>query len=913
MKPEDEARRIIDDLLEKAGWTLQNYEELDISVSGGIAVREFQLGREAADYLLMLNGKAMGIIEAKPKGHSLTGVEFQSEKYIRAIPEYMIDPMNMPCFLYESTGIETFFRDLRDPISRSRPVFAFHRPETMLEWLSHDRSLRARLRELPELEKGKLWDAQYRAINNLEKSFYDGKQKALIQMATGSGKTFMAVTSCYRLIKYAKAKRILFLVDRRNLGTQAKTEFDQFTCPGDGRKFTELYNVQHLQSNVIDDVSKVVISTIQRVYSMLKDVELEEEEEERSLFEEEGEEAPKEVTYNPEIPMSKFDFIIIDECHRSIYNKWKQVLDYFDSFLIGLTATPALHTFGFFDGNLVMEYGHERAVADDVNVGYDVYRIQTKITEEGSELEAGQWVDKRDKLTREKRWEQLDEPVEYTSDQLDRDVVALDQIRTVIEGFKNSWKKIFKDRKHVPKTIIFAKDDSHADDIVRVVRKVFNKGNEFCRKITYKSIGDPKKLIRQFRNMYYPRIVVSVDMISTGTDIRPVECLLFMRDVKSRVYFDQMKGRGTRVITPTELEAVTPDAQRKTRFVLIDAVGVTESVKTDTRPLDRKPSVSFEKIVEQVSRGKRDIDTLQTLGTRLARLNRKIDPEDREKLEEVAGKDMKTIIHDLFDAVDPDIIQEKAKEKFNVEEPSKKQLKTVRTQLAKESSMVFTDPDFRKTLQQVKKKREQIIDHISPDEVIYFGYDQQAKEKAEKIVESFEQFIEENKDKILALQLIYSRKYSQRHITFDKIRELAEAIKEPEYNLNTEQIWQAYQRLEESKVKNRSPEKQLTDIISLIRYTLNQTDTLRPYHEIVDEKFNEWLFQQEKSGKTFTEEQIKWLEMIKDHIAASLTIELTDLENVPFNQHGGLYKAIQIFGKNEFKEIMYELNTELNK
>lgn len=808
--PEEEARRIIDDLLEQAGWTLQDYDKLDISVPGGIAVREFQLGRDTADYLLMLDGKAVGIIEAKPKGHSLTGVEFQSEKYIQEIPEYMTDPENKPCFLYESTGVVTYFRDLRDPVSRSRPVFAFHKPETMFEWLSHDNSLRARLRELPELENEKLWDAQYTAIKNLERSFYDGRQRALIQMATGSGKTYMAVTSCYRLIKYAKAKRILFLVDRRNLGTQAKTEFSQYSCPGDGRKFTELYNVQHLRSNAIDDVSKVVISTIQRIYSMLKDSELEEEEEERSHFEEEDE-PPKEVSYNPDIPISKFDFIIIDECHRSIYNKWKQVLDYFDAFLIGLTATPALHTFGFFEGNLVMEYGHERAVADGVNVGYDVYRIQTKITKQGSRLDAGQYVDKRDKLTREKRWEQLDEPIKYTSEQLDRDIVALNQIRTVIRGFKSCWQDIFKDRKHVPKTIIFAKDDSHADDIVREVRKVFNKGNEFCRKITYKSSGDPKDLIKRFRNMFNPRIVVSVDMISTGTDIKPVECLLFMRDVKSRVYFDQMKGRGTRVITPTELEAVTPDAQRKTRFVLIDAVGVTESVKTDTRPLDRKPSVSFEKLVEQVSRGKWDTDTLQTLGNRLARLDRKIEPEDREQIENVAGKDIKTIINDLFDAVDPDIIQEKAKEKFNVDEPDEKQLKTVRSELARYASLVFTNPNLRETLQQVKKKREQIIDHISPDKIIYFGYDQQAKENAKQVVESFEQFIEENKDEILALQIIYSRQYSQRQLTFNQIRQLAEAIQEPEYNLNTEQVWQAYQRLEASKVVDRSPEKQLRD------------------------------------------------------------------------------------------------------
>jgi type I restriction enzyme R subunit len=350
----------------------------------------------------------------------------------------------------------------------------------------------------------------------------------------------------------------------------------------------------------------------------------------------------------------------VDECHRSIYQKWKQVLDYYDAFIIGLTATPSLHTIGFFERNLVMEYGHERAVADGVNVGYDVYRIQTRITHEGSSIPAKQYVDKRDRETRDRRWEQLDEPVEYTASELDRDVVSVDQIRTIIESFKDSLPVIFPDRGIVPKTVVFAKDDSHADDIVLMIREVFNKPNEFCRKITYRSSGDPDDLIRQFRNQYNPRIVVSVDMISTGTDIKPVECLLFMRDVKSRTYFDQMKGRGTRVISSTDLLQVTPDAEKKTRFVLIDAVGVTESLKTDTRSLERKPSISFEKLLEQVSKGKRDTDTLQTMVNRLSRLFQKLGGEDRNELAEAAGKSLRGITNDLLDAIDPDVILEKA-------------------------------------------------------------------------------------------------------------------------------------------------------------------------------------------------------------------------------------------------------------
>jgi type I restriction enzyme R subunit len=468
-----------------------------------------------------------------------------------------------PPFAYETTGIETFFRDMRDPDTRSRRVFSFHRPETLLEWLSQPDTLRSRLRNVAEIspltEKG-LRNCQVEAIRNLEKSFAASRPRALIQMGTGSGKTYTAVSFIYRLIKFANAKRVLFLVDRSNLGRQTKKEFEQYITPDDGRKFTELYNVQRMMSNTLDPVNRVVITTIQRLYSMLSgETEFNEENEEISLFNvSPKEQKPKEVSYNPKLPIETFDFIITDECHRSIYHLWRQVLEYFDAFIIGLTATPSKQTLGFFRNNLVMEYGHERAVADGVNVGYEVYRIKTEITEKGSRVEAGNWIDKRNRNTRKVRWEQLDEDLEYKPTQLDRDVIAKDQIRTIIKTFRDRlFTDIFPGRKEIPKTLVFAKDDSHAEDIVEIVREEFGKGNEFCKKITYRTTGEkPEDLIASFRNSYNPRIAVTVDMISTGTDIKPLECLLFMRDVKSRLYFEQMKGRGTRmsiVIVQTEL------------------------------------------------------------------------------------------------------------------------------------------------------------------------------------------------------------------------------------------------------------------------------------------------------------------------------------------------------------------------
>jgi len=501
MTPEEEARQVIDERLDAAGWVVQDYRKVNLGAGLGVAIREFPLKTGSADYMLFVDRKAAGVIEAKPIGTTLGGVDWQSDKYTIGLPDntpYYQKPLP---FAYESTGVETFFRDLRDPEPRSRRLFAFFKPDTLMDYLSQEDT------ELPPLITEGLRDCQIDAIQNLEDSFAQARPRALIQMASGGGKTFTAVTFAYRLIKFAKAKRILFLVDRNHLGRQTLKEFQQYVTPDDGRKFTELYNIQRLTSNKIDPVCKLTITTIQRIYSMLKgEEEFNPEIEELSGFELSTiQPEPKEVTYNPQIPIETYDFIVTDECHRSIYNLWRQVLEYFDAFIIGLTATPSKQTLGFFNQNLVTEYNHERAVADGVNVGYEVYRIKTKITEQGSTVEAGNYVDMRDKLTREVRWEQLDEDLEYESKHLDRSVVAKDQIRTVIKTFKEKLSTdIFPGRTEVPKTLIYAKDDSHAEDILHIVREEFGKGNEFAKKITYKTTGESTEdLIQSFRNSYH--------------------------------------------------------------------------------------------------------------------------------------------------------------------------------------------------------------------------------------------------------------------------------------------------------------------------------------------------------------------------------------------------------------------------
>ena len=912
VKPEEKARQHIDALLEAAGWKVQDLQQLDLSASLGVAVREFPLKNGAADYLLFVDRKAVGVVEAKAEGTTLSGVADQSGKYTVGLPDNLPIVQEPLPFAYESTGTETYFRDLRDPEPRSRRVFAFHKPEYLLTCCEQTDTLRSRLQNLPVLMTEGLRDCQIEAIQNLEKSFSEARPRSLIQMATGSGKTYMAVSSIYRLIKFANAKRVLFLVDRSNLGRQTLREFQQYVTPDDGRKFTELYNVQHLNSNTIDPVSRVCITTIQRLYSMLSN----EPEYDASIEEQSGFDTlpvldkPKEVSYNPKISIEQFDFIVTDECHRSIYHLWRQVLEYFDSFLVGLTATPSKQTLGFFNQNLVMEYTHERAVVDGVNVGYEVYRIKTEITEKGSKVDAGFTVDKRNRLTRKITWQTLDDTLEYTSEQLDRSVVAPDQIRTIVRTFRDKlFTEIFSGRTEVPKTLVFAKDDAHAEDIVGIMREEFGKGNDFCKKITYKTTGEkPEDLIASFRNSYNPRIAVTVDMISTGTDIKPLECLLFMRDVKSLVYFEQMKGRGTRTISDTDFHTVTSDAPNKTHFVIVDAIGVCDNDKTDSRPLERKKSVPFDKLILSVALGNRDEDTLTSLAGRLASLGREIDDEDEKEIKDAAeGNSLRELTNRLLDAVDPDSQIDKAREIYKTESPSEMQIQGATKELVQIACKPFDNPNLRNTLIAIKQRNEQIIDSISKDKVITAAWD---TNKAQAVISTFRKFIDENKNELSALQLIYSKPYSARHLTYEGIRELSEAIKKPPYGLTSDLIWQAYEQLEQSKVKKAGPQKILTDIISLIRFTIGKDTVLEPFPETVNRRFADWLSQQKKGGRAFSSEQMDWLRMIKEHIASSVKVTVDDFELTPFQEKGGAVKASKVFG-HRLDKLLEQLNGAL--
>ena len=911
--PEQKARDQIDKMLEQAGWAVQAKNRIDFNAAAGIAVREYQTEIGPADYVLFVDRKPCGVIEAKreEEGHRLTVHETQAEEYAQSKLKWVADDTPLP-FVYESTGVLTRFTDTRDPKPRSRPVFAFHTPATFREWLKQGENLRSSLQNLPGLPTQGLRECQINAIQNLERSFKDNRPKALIQMATGSGKTFTAITFVYRLLKFAGAKRILFLVDTKNLGEQAEQEFMAYTPSDDNRKFTELYNVQRLKSSYVAADSQVCISTIQRMYSILRGAELEDAAEETNPNEVRYTGKPKEVGYNARLPIEYFDFIVIDECHRSIYNIWKQVLEYFDAFLIGLTATPDKRTFGFFDENVVSEYSHEDAVADGVNVGFDVYTIETEISKQGSVIQAREFVDKRDKLTRRKRWTQLDEEVAYTNSQLDKDVVNPSQIRNVIRTFKQKLPEIFPGRTEIPKTLIFAKTDSHADDIIQIVREEFNEGNAFCKKVTYNSAEDPKSILASFRNDYYPRIAVTVDMIATGTDVKPLECLLFMRDVRSKNYFEQMKGRGTRTLGYDDLKKVTPSvASSKTHFVIVDAVGVTKSIKSDSRPLERKRSVPLKDLLYSVMMGAQDEDTFLSLANRLARLDREISPDERKQIQQLAGgRSLKTMVHELLDAHNPDTIEEQARRQFELleyETPTEEQCAQAQQELTGKAAALFTG-ELNEYIENVRKVHEQIIDTVNIDRVEFAGWDGQAKEQAESLIQDFAAFLDAHKDEISALRIFYSQPYRRRELTYAMIEELLNIIKQQKPALAPLHVWQAYEQIE--KVNGRSPKNELVALVSLVRRVCGIDEVLTPYDATVNRNFQSWVFSKQAGALKFSDEQMNWLRMIKDHITTSFHCDRDDLDYAPFDANGGLGKMYQLFG-DEMDAILDELNEAL--
>ncbi|MCZ7379422.1 DEAD/DEAH box helicase family protein [Micromonospora sp. WMMC250] len=908
---EMQTRTEIDRQLGEAGWVVQDESQINLYAGTGVAVREVTLATGRADYLLYVNQRLVGVIEAKREGTGPRGVEAQLDRYLNGLTAGQKlaawrrdDPLP---FGYVATGTETAFVNRLDPFPRTRGVFAFHRPETFARWMREADddpavpTLRARLRRMPTLDRLGLRPAQVDAIEGLERSLAEDRPRSLIQMATGAGKTFTAVTSSYRLLKHARAARILFLVDRNNLGKQTLREYAGYQTPDDGRKFTDLHNVDRLSGTGMLDSSAVVISTIQRLYGALRGDDLPDPDLDDRAYDDYELDEPAEVAYNRLLPPETFDLIVVDECHRSIYGKWRGVIEYFDAFVVGLTATPVKQTLGFFQQNLVSEYTYEQAVADGVNVGFDVYRIKTEITEKGADIEAGTIVPLRDRRTRAERYQELEDDFTYGGSQVGRSVISKGQLKLVLETFRDRlYTEIFPGRSTVPKTLIFARDDNHAEEIVQMVRVVFGRGNDFAAKITYasrKSGDNPDTLLQAFRNSPELRIAVTVDMIATGTDVRPLECVFFLRPVRSATYFEQMKGRGARTIDAAEFQAVTPDAEVKDRFVIVDAVGVTEADLDEAVPLQRhtERQISLRDLLKKAGTLTADADEVATLAARLARLEQQLTDDERAELADLADQPLTGIVRGLVDAVAP--------EQLN---PAKEAgPDAVRDLLAGALRPLAANPPLRQRILEIRRAHDITIDEVNADKLISAA-GVPPEERAQVTVKSWHDYLEEHRDEITALQVFFE---GRGRVGYDQLKELAARIARPPQAWTPESLWKSYVLL--GRTAEASGSRGVTDLVSLIRYELGLDQELRPYRSLVEERFRGWLLRQEQAGATFTADQAWWLERIKDVIAVSVEITPDDLEGAPFSERGGIDGFSGAFGKRA-EPLLNELNQELS-
>ena len=929
MEPEAKARIKIDKQLEEAGWVLQDYQDRNIFASLGVAVREFPTANDGeVDYALFVDGEPVGILEAKREneGENLASkAHEQNIAYAKAGLKGNFD--TKPRFVFESTGVITEFVDLFDPDYRTRTIYQVFQPKH-LQYLiqsfdTYGKTLRGRLMDFDSFSSDLIEKifrkCQINAIRNLEKSFGEHRQRALVQMATGAGKTFTAITSTYRILKSAKAKRVLFLVDTNNLGEQAEMEFKNYQPYDSDKKFTDLYKVTRLQSSYISDDTTVCITTIQRLYNMLSH-QLEEfaEESDEEFIPTKGK---RDIEYNPDYPPEYFDFIIIDECHRSIYNQWRGVVEYFDAFLIGLTATPSEQTIAFFQKNIVSEYTHEQAVRDGVNVAVDsTFVIETEISKKGGVVAK---IDNqyrcRDRRTRKQRFVDADGDIEYTPSDLDNAVVNPSEIQLVLETLRDNWKtwSIFNGREEMPKTLIFAKNDSHADDIVRICREVFGKGNEFCKKITFKSDESDTQLLYDFRHKYDLRIAVTVTKIATGTDVKPIEILVFMRDIKSENFYEQMLGRARRSYSMEDLQETSPSAKTpKLGYVVVDAVGVTKSKKTQTTSTPNK-TTPFKVLIENVLNGDTSDETLTTLATRLDRLSKVLTPKESEDFEKLADEPLVKLADDLAKVHNPDELEQDCiAENKDYSNLTEEERKTVQKKVIKERAKKAVAPlhkkEVRDFLYKIRNSDEQTIDPTL-DKLLYAGVTTDVEASKETIRSSFKEFIEQNRDSIEALSIIYSQSFKVKHLTEQMIHDLFDAMRKHNATLVAERIFSAYSDF----TKSKSPFKQMIDIVQIVRYEYGLTKTpIIPFGDNVRKRYQEWMFEKNKNkqgergagSQPFTPKQMQWLEMIRDHIAMNGCIEPNSFYLGSFAEKGGALTFFADFGNEKGMAIIDELN-----
>ena len=892
MTPEEKARVKIDQMFDEAGWKVVNRDAYSPTLTAA-AIREGLLnGNREADYFLFINGIAVGVLEAKRKEVDVTSdmVCEQADLYARGVPNcYKAYSRPLP-IIYQSNGEETFFRDFRDKDGDLIVMNRIHTPKEIVKMLGIEDPYAG----LPTLKKKGLRDCQYEAVTELESSFRAGQNRALIVLATGAGKTYTACLASYRFLAFTPMKRILFLVDRNNLGKQAEGEFGMFRLTENGDPFNTIYTVNRLKSNKVPSDSNVVISTIQRLFSLLTGQEIVDNDDD----DEDSTTGEVQLTGNIQLPPDFFDLIIIDECHRSIYGNWRRVLEYFNTAkMIGLTATPVPETMAFFNNNRVVNYTLERSIIDGVNVDARVYRIRTEATENGGAILKG------DKLKRETRYTGKVETIcneetrHYTREELNRSIINPAQIKLVLETYRDAvYTEMFTDPQrepnldYLPKTLIFALNENHANNIVRIAKEVFGRTDDkFVQKITY-SAGDSNELIRQFRNDKEFRIAVTCTLVATGTDVKPLEVLIFMRDVASEPLYIQMKGRGVRTIDDDVLHNVTPNAFSKDYFFLVDAVGVTESTKTTTSPSDgdNTQTITLKRLLELLAHGNVSDEYLRLIAAKLARINNKCNDSQREKFQSLALASMREISVNIFTAFENDSLPPYE----DINEPNNERKGLV--------APLVNHPQARQYLLILAAG---FVDTLQPgeDTLISKGFSQ---EEATELTSAFEQYCDEHKDEIEALRMIYNN--DGEPLTYAILKDLENKLKMANNKFQTSRLWNCYTIVNPQSVKKYSTKEEkeaLTNIIQLVRFAYHQIEKLESLYPQAQQRFNLWYGQMQR---TVTETQIAIIRQIVDYIASNGACTIKDIIDDDKTRAAQLIKAFG--GKSKADEALMSLS-----
>ena len=863
MTPEEKARQKIDQWFTDAGWEVINRDDYEPTCTA-VAIREGLLkGNLEADYFLFINGKAVGVLEAKREETDAFSsiVCEQAALYARSVPNiYQTYQKPLP-FIFTSNGKELYFCDFREQDHYFKQIMTIPTPHELVKKLG----INDYFAGLPTLRKKGLRDCQYEAITELEKSFRAGQNRALMVLATGVGKTYTACLAAYRMLSYTPMRRVLFLVDRNNLGKQAEGEFGTFRLTENGEAFNTIFTVNRLCSSSIPSDSSVIISTIQRLFSFLKGDAIEDNEDD------DENEPTEEVALppNPNLPHDYFDMIIVDECHRSIYGNWRKVLEYFDTArLVGLTATPIPETMAFFNNNRIVNYTLEKSIVDGVNVDCRVYRIKTQVTETGGAILEGEKFKEETRYTGEVKTVSSKETKTYTNKELNRSVINPAQIKLILSTYRDVvYTELFNDPQrepnmdYLPKTLIFALNEAHATNIVQIAKEVFGRTDDrFVQKITY-SAGDSNELIRHFRNDKDFRIAVTCTLVATGTDVKPLEVVMFMRDVESLPLYIQMKGRGVRTIGDEQLRNVTPNAFSKDCFYLVDAVGVTEHEKTIPTATDEATTkiITLRELLECISHGYISDEYLKRLAATLARIFNKADDSQRKEFARLSHDDMKELSARIYDALEKSTLPPFV----STEKPNLERKGLV--------SPLANHADARRYLLILAAG---FVNTLMPgeDTLISKGF---SIEDAKNTTEAFEEFCRENADEIEALRIIYNNEGEP--ITYSMLKDLEHKLKMANNHFAPKQIWNSYAILSPSKVKRSTTKEEsdaLTNIIQLVRYAFRQIERLDSVVTTSKQYFNLWLGQNQRE---ITDKQREVISRIVDYIASNGACTVRDI------------------------------------